>query len=106
MSTPLYRRASFFQVEPTYRTRSFRQRCENARTKRHLDVLIDFAYLQTMMMTMNRLVNLVFLCFVLLVGMASAAMTDPATGIAFAPRLNDEREIVGVGVRKKGPIKV
>lgn len=38
--------------------------------------------------------------------MASAAMTDPATGIAFAPRLQDEREIVGVGVRKKGPIKV
>ena len=36
----------------------------------------------------------------------SAAMTDPATGIAFAPRLNDDLKIAGVGVRKKGPIKV
>ena len=40
------------------------------------------------------------------VAVVSAAMTDPATGIAFAPRLNDELEIAGVGVRKKGPIKV
>jgi hypothetical protein len=57
---------------------------------------------------MNNLVSLGLLFFVVLVavGMASAAMTDPATGIAFAPRLQDEREIVGVGVRKKGPIKV
>ena len=37
---------------------------------------------------------------------ASAAMTDPATGIAFAPRLNGDLKIAGVGVRKKGPIKV
>jgi hypothetical protein len=35
-----------------------------------------------------------------------AAMTDPATGIEFAKRLQQEQEIVGVGVRKKGPIKV
>lgn len=33
------------------------------------------------------------------------AMTDPATGIAFAPKKNG-LEIFGVGVRKKGPIKV
>eukprot|EP00545_Synedropsis_sp_CCMP1620_P010165 CAMPEP_0119006108 /NCGR_PEP_ID=MMETSP1176-20130426/2118_1 /TAXON_ID=265551 /ORGANISM="Synedropsis recta cf, Strain CCMP1620" /LENGTH=188 /DNA_ID=CAMNT_0006957995 /DNA_START=166 /DNA_END=732 /DNA_ORIENTATION=- len=33
-------------------------------------------------------------------------MTDPATGIAFAPKLDDERVIAGVGVRKKGPIKI
>jgi len=32
-------------------------------------------------------------------------MTDPATGIEFSPRI-DDREIAGVGVRKKGPIKV
>ena len=40
------------------------------------------------------------------VAVVSAAMTDPATGIAFAPRLNDDLKIAGVGVRKKGPIKV
>jgi archaellum component FlaG (FlaF/FlaG flagellin family) len=53
---------------------------------------------------MRKLVNLVLFFFVVLVvaGMASAAMTDPATGIAFAPRLQDEREIVGVGVEKEG----
>ena len=33
------------------------------------------------------------------------AMTDKATGISFAPRLN-ELNLFGVGVRKKGPIKV
>ena len=38
-------------------------------------------------------------------GLANAAMTDPATGIAFKPRIND-LSIFGVGVRKKGPIKV
>lgn len=32
-------------------------------------------------------------------------MTDKATGIAFAPKKNG-LEIFGVGVRKKGPIKV
>ena len=33
------------------------------------------------------------------------AMTDKATGISFAPKLN-ELSLFGVGVRKKGPIKV
>lgn len=51
---------------------------------------------------MNRLVSLL----VLLSSLANAAMTDPATGIFFAPKLADERSIAGVGVRKKGPIKV
>eukprot|EP00546_Thalassionema_frauenfeldii_P009983 CAMPEP_0178923438 /NCGR_PEP_ID=MMETSP0786-20121207/16719_1 /TAXON_ID=186022 /ORGANISM="Thalassionema frauenfeldii, Strain CCMP 1798" /LENGTH=181 /DNA_ID=CAMNT_0020597933 /DNA_START=135 /DNA_END=680 /DNA_ORIENTATION=- len=32
-------------------------------------------------------------------------MTDPATGIQFSSRIED-REIAGVGVRKKGPIKI
>jgi Chalcone isomerase-like len=40
----------------------------------------------------------------------AAAMKDKATGIAFAPRTTShnaaELEILGVGVRKKGPIKV
>jgi hypothetical protein len=35
----------------------------------------------------------------------AAAMTDPATGIAFAPKVGG-LEVFGVGVRKKGPIKV
>lgn len=51
------------------------------------------------------MMNKVVLNLLLLVGVAHAAMTDPATGIAFAPKL-DDRDIVGVGVRKKGPIKV
>mmetsp|Transcript_15789 Transcript_15789/g.28711 ORF Transcript_15789/g.28711 Transcript_15789/m.28711 type:complete len:205 (-) Transcript_15789:224-838(-) len=33
------------------------------------------------------------------------ALTDKATGIAFAPKLGD-LEIFGVGVRRKGPIKI
>ncbi len=33
------------------------------------------------------------------------AMTDSATGIDFAPKLNG-LDLFGVGVRKKGPIKV
>jgi hypothetical protein len=45
------------------------------------------------------------------VGIVVAALKDKATGIAFAPRLvntNEQQslEIFGVGVRKKGPIKV
>jgi hypothetical protein len=36
---------------------------------------------------------------------AAAAMTDAATGISFADKIN-ELNIFGVGVRKKGPIKV
>ena len=35
----------------------------------------------------------------------TTAMTDSATGIAFAPKKNG-LEIFGVGARKKGPIKV
>jgi hypothetical protein len=38
-------------------------------------------------------------------GVVAAAMTDPATGIAFAPKVGG-LEVFGVGVRKKGPIKV
>lgn len=34
-----------------------------------------------------------------------SAMKDPATGIAFAPKKNG-LEVFGVGVRKKGPIKI
>lgn len=36
---------------------------------------------------------------------ANAAMTDPSTGIAFSPKIGG-LNIFGVGVRKKGPIKV
>jgi Chalcone isomerase-like len=36
---------------------------------------------------------------------AAAAMTDAATGISFADKIN-ELNIFGVGVRRKGPIKV
>ena len=42
---------------------------------------------------------------ILIVAAVAHAMTDPATGIAFKPSI-ENREIVGVGVRKKGPIKV
>lgn len=35
----------------------------------------------------------------------SGAMTDKATGISFSPKLN-QLNLFGVGVRKKGPIKV
>jgi Chalcone isomerase-like len=34
------------------------------------------------------------------------AMTDKATGISFAPQSNNGLTLFGVGVRKKGPIKV
>mmetsp|Transcript_33831 Transcript_33831/g.49732 ORF Transcript_33831/g.49732 Transcript_33831/m.49732 type:complete len:211 (+) Transcript_33831:95-727(+) len=44
-------------------------------------------------------------CLLLCAALASSAMTDSATGITFAPKIND-LEITGVGVRKKGPIKV
>lgn len=36
----------------------------------------------------------------------SVAMTDKATGISFSPTTKNGLEIFGVGVRKKGPIKV
>mmetsp|Transcript_11187 Transcript_11187/g.13508 ORF Transcript_11187/g.13508 Transcript_11187/m.13508 type:complete len:212 (-) Transcript_11187:745-1380(-) len=45
------------------------------------------------------------LAVLLLAGLSQAAMTDPATNIAFSPKLR-ENDIFGVGVRKKGPIKV
>jgi hypothetical protein len=51
-------------------------------------------------------ISLFLLIAVTCLQIAQAAMTDPATGIAFAPRIQEEKEIVGVGVRKKGPIKV
>jgi hypothetical protein len=57
------------------------------------------------------ILSLPFLGFLLLpscvcVGTANAAMTDPATGITFAPKTTTGLELFGVGVRKKGPIKV
>lgn len=42
-------------------------------------------------------------------GVADAAMTDPATGIEFSPSLGmgeSNLKLFGVGVRRKGPIKV
>ena len=55
------------------------------------------------MVVLNRVVS----CFVLVALLAAnvAAMTDKATGIPFADKLRD-LNIFGVGVRKKGPIKV
>jgi hypothetical protein len=45
-------------------------------------------------------------CAMLLqVWLCQGAMTDKATGIDFAPKLNG-LDLFGVGVRKKGPIKV
>jgi len=46
-----------------------------------------------------------YLILVSLIAAANAAMTDPATGINFSPKIGD-RQIAGVGVRKKGPIKI
>jgi hypothetical protein len=52
--------------------------------------------------TMNSLINLLqLLCFVC----SALAMTDKATGISF-PDKRGGLDIFGVGVRKKGPIKV
>mmetsp|Transcript_36652 Transcript_36652/g.56299 ORF Transcript_36652/g.56299 Transcript_36652/m.56299 type:complete len:204 (-) Transcript_36652:580-1191(-) len=45
------------------------------------------------------------ICISLLVLSITNAMTDPATGVTFASKLKD-LSIFGVGVRKKGPIKV
>lgn len=44
------------------------------------------------------------LCLLLLI-ISCNAMTDSSTGISFAPKLNG-LDLFGVGVRKKGPIKV
>jgi hypothetical protein len=44
------------------------------------------------------------LCLLLLI-ISCDAMTDSSTGISFAPKLNG-LDLFGVGVRKKGPIKV
>jgi len=41
----------------------------------------------------------------ILVLAAANAITDPATGIIFSSKI-DDRQIAGVGVRKKGPIKI
>ena len=54
------------------------------------------------MMTLRTLTS----CFLALMAIAScAAMTDKATGINFSPSLGG-LNLFGVGVRKKGPIKV
>lgn len=55
---------------------------------------------------MNSMLMLKLLAFLsLAVASCQAAMTDSATGIDFAPKHNG-LELFGVGVRKKGPIKV
>jgi hypothetical protein len=72
----------------------------------HQDQIKNISNTQHIYKLITMMMNRLAIGFLLLLGVASAAMTDPATGIAFAPRLDSEREIVGVGVRKKGPIKV
>ncbi len=44
-------------------------------------------------------------CLLLAVSLSHGAMTDSATGIDFSPKMNG-LDLFGVGVRKKGPIKV
>ena len=46
-----------------------------------------------------------FAALLVVLATSAAAMTDKATGIAFKPKMG-ELEVFGVGVRKKGPIKV
>jgi len=55
------------------------------------------------MMSNHVMKVLTVLCLV--VASCQGAMTDKATGIDFAPKLNG-LDLFGVGVRKKGPIKV
>lgn len=52
-------------------------------------------------------VSLLLVCLLLVLAstVSEGAMTDKATGINFAPKLNG-LDLFGVGVRKKGPIKV
>ena len=50
-------------------------------------------------------------CVTLLAASAHASITDSATGISFLPKLQvsssgTDLEVIGAGVRKKGPIKV
>jgi hypothetical protein len=52
---------------------------------------------------MTNMLTRFFLALLLCSGVA--AMTDSATGISFPP-IKDGLEVFGVGVRKKGPIKV
>jgi hypothetical protein len=54
---------------------------------------------------MTNMLNRFFLVLLLLCSGSDAAMTDAATGISFPPMKN-ELQLFGVGVRKKGPIKV
>lgn len=56
------------------------------------------------MMKLLNLVAFFLLGFANLINV-DASMTDKATGITFAPKVND-LDVHGVGVRKKGPIKV
>lgn len=49
--------------------------------------------------------SLVCLILSALIALCQGAMTDKATGIDFAPKLNG-LDLFGVGTRKKGPIKV
>jgi len=44
-------------------------------------------------------------CLLIFASSRSSAMTDPATGISFPSKIQD-LDLAGVGVRKKGPIKV
>ena len=55
-------------------------------------------------MIITRLLNIAS-CIMILQVAAVGAMTDKATGISFAPKVGG-LDIHGVGVRKKGPIKV
>jgi hypothetical protein len=58
------------------------------------------------MSILTRYIVAFFVCSVLLLlGNTAAGMSDKATGISFADKLNG-MSLFGVGVRKKGPIKV
>jgi hypothetical protein len=60
------------------------------------------------MKRIHRLATFAFGALLLLLGdscCCQASLTDKATGISFAPKLQ-EKSLFGVGVRKKGPIKV
>jgi hypothetical protein len=59
-------------------------------------------------MNLSNRLSVLFSCALLLLSSAAsvaAAMTDKATGIPFASKL-EELDLFGVGVRRKGPIKV
>mmetsp|Transcript_23933 Transcript_23933/g.40656 ORF Transcript_23933/g.40656 Transcript_23933/m.40656 type:complete len:210 (-) Transcript_23933:617-1246(-) len=56
-------------------------------------------------MPLHAMLSFKSLIVLALISLAHAAMTDPSTGIAFNPKVGG-LDIFGVGVRKKGPIKV